>query len=100
MHPVVEHQEREAENPERMLGPQLALVHVHVQALGEAPGGRGGELGGIRVDVGQVVTRLVELAAAVQDQAAARPRARRQRGGEAGLRQRKPTLTYPRPSCR
>jgi hypothetical protein len=84
----MQHKEREAENPERMLGPQLTLVHVHIQALGESPDGRRGELGGLRVDVGQVVTRLVELAAAVKYQAAARPRARRQRRGEAGLRQR------------
>ena len=88
----MEHQERQAEHPERVLGAQLARLGVDVEALGETPDGGGGELGRLGVDVGQVVTRLVKLAAAVQHQAlpilAARPGLRQQRGGETGLRQR------------
>ena len=69
----MEHEEREAEHPERVLGPQFARLDVDVEALGEPPDGGGGELGRLGVDVGQVVTRLVQLAAAVQYQAATRP---------------------------
>ena len=41
---VVQHQEREAEHRERVLGPQLAAVDVHVELLGEAGHGQRGEL--------------------------------------------------------
>src|ERR1700733_2845372 len=88
VHPVVQHEEGEAEHPERVLGAQFPLVEVDVQPLGEPPDGRHRDLPRLRVDVGQVVPRLVELAAAVEDKAAAGPVARQQRGGEAGLRQR------------
>jgi hypothetical protein len=92
VHAVVQHQERQAEHPERVLGPQFAAGDVDVEPLGEAPDGDGGELGGLGVDIGKVVARLVQVAAAVQYQAlpipGARPALRQQRGGEAGLRQR------------
>ena len=89
MHAVMEHEERKAEHPERALGPEFARVDVDVQPLGESSDGGRGEFGRLGVDVAQIMTRLVKLAAAVQHQAAARPGLRQQRGGEAGLRQRK-----------
>jgi len=84
----VQHQERQAEHPERVLGPQFARLDVDVEPLGEPAHGRRGQLGRLGVYIGKVVARLVQLAAAVQHQAAARPGPRQQRGGEAGLRQR------------
>jgi len=84
----VQHQERQAEHPERVLGPQFARLDVDVEQLGEPAHGRRGQLGRLGVYIGKVVARLVQLAAAVQHQAAARPGPRQQRGGEAGLRQR------------
>jgi hypothetical protein len=77
----MQHEEREAEHPERVLGPQFAAVDVHVEPLGEPAHGRGGEVTGLRVDIGQVVTGLLERAVAVRDQAAAGPRPGCQRGG-------------------
>jgi hypothetical protein len=53
---VVEHQERQAKDPEGMLGPQLVVVvEVDVELLGEARHAQGGELPGGRVEVGEVV---------------------------------------------
>src|SRR5262249_7076091 len=42
---VVQHKERQAEPPERVLGPQLARLDVDVEPLGEPAHGRGGQLG-------------------------------------------------------
>ncbi|HYV76526.1 MAG TPA: hypothetical protein VE979_00210, partial [Streptosporangiaceae bacterium] len=81
-------QERQAEHPECVLGPQFACLDVDVEPLGE-PGHRDrGQLGRLRVYISKVMARLVELAAAVQHQPASRPGPRQQRRGEAGLRQR------------
>ncbi|MBV9450592.1 MAG: methyltransferase domain-containing protein [Streptosporangiaceae bacterium] len=60
VHPVMQDQEREAEYPECVLGPQFAIGHVHVEPLGEAAHRGGGERPRLRFDVGQVVSRLVE----------------------------------------
>jgi hypothetical protein len=51
----VEDQEREAEDPEGVFGVEVAVAGVDVEALGEAANGRGRQLAGVRVDVGQVV---------------------------------------------
>jgi len=65
----VQHQERQAEHPERVLGPQLACLNIDVEPLGEPAHRDGGQLGRLRVYISKVVARLVELAAAVQHQA-------------------------------
>jgi hypothetical protein len=116
VHAVVQHQERQAEHPERVLGPEFARLDVDVEPLGEAPDGGRGEFGRVGVYISKVVARLVEFAAAVQHQAlpisgpisgpipgpipgpisgpisgpipGIRPGLRLQRGGEASLRQR------------
>ena len=65
---VAEHEEREAEHPERVLGPELAVDHVHVELLGEPGDGERCQLGGVRVDVGEVVARVGERAAGGEDE--------------------------------
>jgi hypothetical protein len=65
----VQHQERQAEHPERVLGPQLACLDIDVEPLGEPAHRDGGQLGRLRVYISKVVARLVEFAAAVQHQA-------------------------------
>jgi hypothetical protein len=69
----VQDQERQAEHPERVLGPQLARLEEHVEPLGEPAHRGGGQLGRLRVYISKVVARLIQLAAAVQHQAASRP---------------------------
>ena len=66
---VVQHQERQAEHPERVLGPQFAPLDIDVEPLGEPAHGDRGQLGRLRVYISKVVARLVELAVAVQHQA-------------------------------
>ena len=85
-HPVVQHQEREAEHPEGVLGPQLIAVDVDVQLLGEAVHGQRREFPGDGIDVGQVVAGVREIAAAGQHQAAACAGPRQQGGGETAVR--------------
>jgi hypothetical protein len=65
----VQHQERQAEHPERVLGTQFACLDVDVEPLGEPADRGGGQLGGLRVYISKVMARLIQLAAAVQDQA-------------------------------
>ena len=76
----MQHQERQAEHPERVLGPQLCCpigrLDVDVEPLGEPADRGGGQLGGLRVYISKVMARLIQLAAAVQDQAATRTRLR------------------------
>jgi len=65
----VQDQERQAEHPERVLGPQLCCpigrLDVDVEPLGE-PGHRDrGQLGCLRVYISKVMAWLVELATAV-----------------------------------
>ena len=84
----MEDEERQPEHPEGVLGPQLAVVDVHVELLGEAVHRKGGELTRLGVDVGQVVAGMVEVAATGQHQATVGPGAGDQRGGEARLRER------------
>src|SRR5262249_53161073 len=86
VHPVVEHEERQPEDGESMLGPQFAVLDIDVELFGEALDRQHGELFGGWVDVGEVVARLVQVAAAGQDQATAGAGARQQRGGEGGPR--------------
>ena len=86
MHPVVQDQEREAEDGKSVVGPQFAVLHVDVELLRETADRQHREVPAGRVDVGQVVTRLVQVTAAGQDQAPAGTRPRQQRRGEAGLR--------------
>jgi len=61
----VQHQERQAEHPERVLGPQFARVDVDVEPLAEPAHGGRGQLGRLRVYISKVMARLVELAVAV-----------------------------------
>ena len=55
-------QEREAEDPERVLGPQVAVLDEHVELLREALHGQCGQLVRVGVDVGQVVPGLTVVA--------------------------------------
>src|SRR5690348_5235516 len=71
MYPVVEDEERQPEDGEGMLGPQFAVLDVDVEPFGEAVDRQHRELLGGWVDVGEVVARLVQVAAAGQDQATA-----------------------------
>ena len=89
----MQHQEREAEHPEGVLGPQLAVLDVHVELLGEAVHRQRGELRGVRVDVGQVVAGVVVVARLVS----IRPPPGRARGSSVAVKlacgSGKPTLT-------
>ncbi len=73
----MEDQDREPEDPERVLGPQLTavdvVVDVDVELLGEALDGQGGEVAGGRVDVGQVMAGVAEVALGREGQPAAGP---------------------------
>jgi len=82
----VQHQERQAEHPERVLGPQFARLDIDVEPLGEPAHRRRGQLGRLGVYISKVVARLVELAVAVQHEPATRPALRQQGSGEAGVR--------------
>ena len=94
--PVVQHQERKPEDPEGVLGPQLAVVDVDVELLGEAVHGQRGELAGCRGRCRSGSGRAGrQVAAAGQRQAAAGSRPGHQRGGEAGLRQREADADVP-----
>jgi hypothetical protein len=75
----MQHEERKAEHPERVLGAQFPIQHVHVEPFRETAHRGGGELTGNRVNVGQVVPRLIERAPAVEDEPAAGPRGRASR---------------------
>jgi hypothetical protein len=65
----VQDQERQAEHPERVLGPQLCCpigrLDVDVEPLGEPAHRDGGQFGRLRVYISKVMAGLVELAAAV-----------------------------------
>ena len=95
VHAVVKDEEGQAEDPEGVVGSQFAVPHVDVEFLGEAVHRQRGELSGGRVDVGEVVARVVEVAAAGQDKAATGTNPRRQRGSEAGLRYRESDADVP-----
>ena len=56
---VVEDQEREAEHAERVLGPELPVVDVDVELLGEAMDGQRGQLPGVGVDEREVVAGVL-----------------------------------------
>ena len=71
--PVVQGQEREAEDPERVLRAQRAVLDEDVELLLEAVHGQGGELVCRRVDVGEVVPGLAVVDAAGQRQAPVGP---------------------------
>src|SRR6516164_4654645 len=94
VYPVVEHEERQPEDREGVLGAQFAVLDVDVELFGEAADGQYGELLGGRVDVSEVVAGLVRT----------RPPPARARGSSVAVKlacgSGKPTLTYPRPSCR
>ena len=96
VHPVVQHHERKAENPERVLRAQFAVLHVRVELFGEALHGGRRQLPRLSVDVRQVVAGVFQLAAAGQDQPAARPRPRRERRGKTGLGKREADADEPR----
>ena len=81
MHPVVQHHEWKAEDPERVLRTQFAVLQVHVELLGEAQHGGRRQLPRLSVDVREVVAGVFQLAAACQDQPAARARPRGERRG-------------------
>ena len=61
---VMQHQEREPVEGERVVGSKLAALGEDVELLGEAVHGQRGELAGFGIDVGQVVAGVGELAAA------------------------------------
>jgi hypothetical protein len=79
------HEERKAEDPEGVLSLQLAVVDVDVELLGKAVHGQSGEFPADRVDVGQVVTGMIQVTSAGQHQPTSRAAPRLQRGGEAAL---------------
>src|SRR5262245_9800218 len=56
---VVEDEERQAEDRERVLGSQLAVLDVDVELLGEPADLEGRELAGVGIDVGEVVAGMV-----------------------------------------
>jgi hypothetical protein len=56
MHAIVQDKERDAEHRERVLRAQFTVGDVYRQPLREPVYGKDGELGTVRVDVGQVVT--------------------------------------------
>jgi hypothetical protein len=59
VHPVVQHHERKAEDPERVLGAQFAVLHVHVELLGEALHGGRRQLSRLSVDIREVVAGVL-----------------------------------------
>src|SRR3954471_9183357 len=83
--PVVQGQERDAEDPERMLGAQLAALDEDVELLGEAGDRQRGQLVRGLVDVGEVVPGLTVVDAAAQGEAAVGSCRGPQRRGEAAL---------------
>src|SRR5829696_8650690 len=91
----MEDEERQPEDPKGMLGAQLVVLDVYVELFGEAMDRQGGELSGGGVDVGQVVTRVIEMAAAGEHKTTPRSRARLERGGETGLREREADADVP-----
>lgn len=91
VHPVMQHEEREAEHPERVFRPQLALVgDVDIEPLGEPAHHPGRQLAGAGIDVGEVVPGMYQGAARIQDQSAAGPGPGLQRRGERSSWQREP----------
>ena len=66
----MQHEERQPEDREGVLGAQLGVVDIHVQLLAEPGDGEGGQLAGFRIDVGQVVAGM-STAVTGQRQAAA-----------------------------
>lgn len=68
-----------------MLGPELALLNVDVELLGEALYRQRGELAGVRVDVGQVMAEVGQFAPAAEPQAPTFTGSSGQGRGEAGL---------------
>jgi hypothetical protein len=70
-HPVVQDQEGQPEDGKGVLSLQFAVLGVDVELLGEAVNRQRREGPAVRVDVGEVVAGLVQVAAAGQDQAAA-----------------------------
>src|SRR6266566_560011 len=94
-YPVVQDEERQPEDGEGVLGPQLAVAGVDVKLLGEAVHRQHREIPGGGVDVGQVVPGLIVIAPAGQDQAAAGAGPRQQGRGEARLRQREADAHVP-----
>ena len=91
----MEDEERQPEDPEGVLGAQLVVLDVHVELFGEAMDRQSRELSGGGIDVGQVVARVIEVAAAGQHETTPRSRARLERGGEAGLREREADADVP-----
>ena len=85
---VVEDEQRQPEDPEGVLGAQFVVLDVYVELFGEAMDREGRERSGRGVDVGQVVARVHEVAAAGEHETTAGSRARLKGGGEAGLRER------------
>src|SRR5690348_3381343 len=72
-----------------MISPQLVVLYVDVELLGESVDRERGEVSGHRFDVGQVVAGLVEIATARQYYTPAGARPGQQRRREAPLRDRK-----------
>lgn len=70
-----------------MLSSQLAIFNPNVELLGEALYRQCGEIVGVRVDEGEVVIGLIEVAPAAQRQSSVLSSARRQRRREARLRE-------------
>ena len=97
---VVEDEEREPEDPEGVLGAQFVVLDVHVELFGEAMDRQGRELSGGGVDVGQVVARVIEVAAAGEHQTTAGSRGGSRVAVKLACGSGKPTLTYPRPPWR
>ena len=86
MHPVVQDEEGQPEDGKGVLGSQFVVLQVDVELFGEAVDRQHREISAGWVDVGEVVTGLVQVAAAGQDQATAGAGTWQQRRGKAGLR--------------
>ena len=70
----MEDEERETEEPEGVFGEEVAIRgDEHVELLGEAVDGQGGQLAGVGVDVGEVVAGVVERTAGGEGEAARIP---------------------------
>src|SRR4029453_16844609 len=82
---VVEDEEWEPEDPEGVLSPELPVLHVHVELLVEATNRERGEVPRLGVDDGEVVARMVEVAAARQHQPTTGPGPGGKGGGEVRL---------------
>ena len=88
----MQHEERQPEQREGVLGAQLVLVDVHRELLSEPVDRQRGQFAGVGVDIRQVVAGVL-VAVAGQREPAIVTSTGQQRCGEAPVGTGKPTLT-------